>query len=135
MQLNQGMHINFVGRRLKTKDDVKLRLFEAEIPVKNINFISVLSIILLPIAQQLSMHYKHLQPSSNFGLTIIIFFNANMFSQEWTSEYEDKREKRHSTAAKTAATTEAKKMRKVMFEKTKNIAREVGLYFIDWVIE
>ena len=37
MQLNQGMHINFVGRRLKTKDDVKLRLFEAEIPVKIIN--------------------------------------------------------------------------------------------------
>ena len=34
MQLNQGIHINFVGRRLKTKDDVKLRLFEAEIPVK-----------------------------------------------------------------------------------------------------
>jgi hypothetical protein len=28
------MQINFVGRRLKTKDDVKLRLYEAEIPVK-----------------------------------------------------------------------------------------------------
>ena len=34
VQLNQGMQINFIGRRLKTKDDVKLRLFEAEIPVK-----------------------------------------------------------------------------------------------------
>ena len=58
-----------------------------------------------------------------------------MFSQEWTSEYEDKREKRHSTAAKRASTIEAQKMRKVIFEKTKNIIREVGLYFIDWVIE
>lgn len=60
----------------------------------------------------------------------------NVFSQEWTSEYEGTREenKRH-TAAKTAATIEAQRMRKVMFEKTKNIVREVSLYFIDWVIE
>ena len=31
------MQINFVGRRLKTKDDVKLRIFEAEIPVKSMH--------------------------------------------------------------------------------------------------
>ena len=34
-----------------------------------------------------------------------------------------------------ATDTEAQKMKKVMLEKTKNIAREVLLYFIDWVIE
>ena len=37
-------------------------------------------------------------------------------------------------AAKTE-TSETQKMRKVMLKKTKNIVREVGLYFIDWVIE
>ena len=34
MQLDRGMLINFIGRRLKTNDDVKLRLFEAELQVK-----------------------------------------------------------------------------------------------------
>ena len=34
-----------------------------------------------------------------------------------------------------ATDTDAKKMKEVMLEKTKNIAREVLLYFIDWVIE
>lgn len=38
------------------------------------------------------------------------------------------------TAAETGS-TEVQKMKKVMLEKTKNIVREVGLYFIDWVIE
>lgn len=38
------------------------------------------------------------------------------------------------TADKTG-TTEVQKMKKVMLEKTKNVVREVCLYFIDWVIE
>lgn len=40
----------------------------------------------------------------------------------------------HHHAAKTE-TSETQKMKKVMLEKTKNIVREVFLYFIDWVIE
>jgi hypothetical protein len=39
-----------------------------------------------------------------------------------------------STATEIAA-IEAQKMKNAMYEKTKNIVREVGLYFIDWVIE
>ena len=79
-------------------------------------------------------------PSPPPPLQIIIVFLHQCFMracflQEWTSEYEDMRMKNKTHTAAKTGTTEVQKMKKVMLEKTKNIVREVCLYFIDWVIE